>query len=110
MAKGKLRTCLVDRTQYHYCPRCSDEPTWKFVFCCDTCLQIKLLMDKYENNHISAKEANDVLNSLDLSNYDNFDDYYKKEIAEIRASSTSKTKTKPKKDESKDKFFEDDSE
>lgn len=102
MAKGKLRTCLVDRTQYEYCPRCSNDPTWKFVFCCDSCRQVKLLMDRYENNHVSIKEANEILDSLDLSNLENFDEYYKSKISEIRANSTTKKSAKSKKEESKE--------
>lgn len=100
MAKGKLRICYVDKTQYNYCRKCSSDPTWKFVYCCENCRDIKYLLDAYEAKAISANEANKRLDELDLSNLDNFADYIKEEIAEIRANSTTKKSTKSKKEES----------
>ena len=37
MAKKAKRICYVDKTQYEYCPRCSDAPKWHFTFCCENC-------------------------------------------------------------------------
>lgn len=110
MAKGKPRICYVDKTSYNYCRKCSSDPTWKFVYCCENCRDINYTIDAYKAKAVTADDAVKKLDNLDLSNYDNFTDYIKSEIADIRANSTPKTKTKSKKDESKDKASEDDSE
>lgn len=94
MAKGKLRTCYVCGTQYNYCPRCSDDPKWKFVYCCENCRDINYTIDKYKAGVATADEANDIMSNLDLSKVK--DDYFKGYIEEIRDKSTPKKSNKAK--------------
>lgn len=103
MAKGKLRTCYICNTQYNYCPRCSNEPTWKLVYCSDNCKQIRYILDEVKAGVTKASEAKEALDKLDLSK-DNFKDFVKAEIAYINANSTSKKSTKAKK---KDEIIDD---
>lgn len=91
------RTCIVDRVKYKYCHNCSDfDPTekWRYLYCCDNCRQIYLACDDFVNNNISALEAQDKLNALDLSKKDEFIGTIRKNIDDIYSVERPKKKVK----------------
>ena len=81
------RICIVDKAEYRYCGRCSKYPHREGgeMFCSDNCRNIFNACSKYVTKNINATEANELLEKLDLSNYDNFQDALKKNITDIRA-------------------------
>lgn len=80
------KTCAVCHGEYLYCPSCKkdkDKPTWMFVFCSENCHDIYETLHTYGDKGMTAKQAKDKLDKLDLSKLDNFGESYKKLISEI---------------------------
>lgn len=86
MNKKELRTCCVCYKKYSFCLCNPDDrlkPTWYFAYCSKNCHDIYDVTSKYENGHISANEAKELLSKLDLSKKDNFGTSYKNAISKI---------------------------
>lgn len=84
MKENKI--CAVCHGEYLYCPSCKkdeNKPTWMFVFCSENCHDIYEITSTYSKNDITAKEAKNRLDKLDISKLENFGDSYKKIISEI---------------------------
>lgn len=82
----KLRQCVVCGSQYAFCPRCNDDknkPLWYFTFDSENCKNIYDVTSKYEDGRLSANEAKDILEKLNLTKIDNFSGSYKTSIAKI---------------------------
>lgn len=80
------KTCAVCHGEYLYCPNCKkdeNKPTWMFVFCSENCRDIYETTSAYGRKDITAKEAKNRLDKLDISKLDNFGESYKKVISEI---------------------------
>lgn len=83
---NNLRTCATCRGKYSFCPKCQadkNKELWHFTFCSSNCMNIYGVTSKYENGQISASDAKNKLNKLDLSNIENFGTSYKTSIAKI---------------------------
>ena len=79
------RVCIVDRKEYQYCGRCG-----KFVpreggerFCSDNCKDIYAVCSAYKYGDITAEEARERLNALDISNLEHFVKPLQENIYEI---------------------------
>ena len=84
--KNNYRTCAVCKENYEFCPRCkkdTEKPLWYFTFCGENCKDIYDITSKFENNKLSADEAKEQLNRLDLSKRDSFGESYKISINKI---------------------------
>lgn len=80
------KICSVCHSSYSYCPSCREDqkkPTWMFTFCSENCHDIYEATYAYASKKITAKEAKEKLDKLDISKYDNFGESYKKVISEI---------------------------
>lgn len=89
----KLRQCVVCRNQYTFCPRCNDDknkPLWYFTFDSENCKNIYDVTSKYEDGRLSANEAKDILEKLNLAKINNFGESYKASIAKINEATTIK--------------------
>ncbi|MBQ4523325.1 MAG: hypothetical protein IJA10_10300 [Lachnospiraceae bacterium] len=87
----KLRTCAVCKTSYPYCPKCDedkDKEIWYFTFCSKNCKDIYNITSDFEDNHTTAKEANEKLKTFDLSKLNDFGTSYKSSINKIMESVT----------------------
>lgn len=83
---AKIRTCMVDRKQYTYCPKCGkDNPneTWRFLFCSDNCRQIYHVVEDYKKEKISISEANSKLNNFSITDKENLGEYIIAPLTEI---------------------------
>lgn len=71
MANKDLRTCMLCRKKYSFCPVCNPEdkskPTWYFCWCSDNCHEIDRIASAYEDGRITDIEAKEKLSKLDLS-------------------------------------------
>ncbi len=91
------RTCLICKSQYEYCPRCSNDPLWKFTFCSENCHNIDTIICNYsgfKRGHYagySVDKANEELEQCDLSNIANAPKDYQEIVEEIKANSKPKT-------------------
>ncbi len=80
------RKCMICRSSYSYCPHCaeySDQPTWRAGFDTESCRTIYDVINKYRLNIISAHDAKEILDTCDLSNFENFDPVYKEDLKNI---------------------------
>ena len=86
MAKGS-RICCVCHREHIYCPVCNPEdktkPSWYFAYCSGNCKDIYEVTSGYENGEISANEAKNKLDKLDLSRIEDFGESYKNSIDKI---------------------------
>lgn len=86
--KRQSRTCACCRREYKYCPKCStkdrEKPLWYFSFCSENCKKIFDIASDFELNHISAKDAEEMVNKLDLSRFEYFGTSYKNSILKIK--------------------------
>lgn len=106
------KTCAVCYSGYHYCPNCRDDkdkPTWMFVFCSENCHDIYMTTSAYANKKITAKEAKDKLDKLDISKYDNFGESYKTIVSEINDATKVVKKSTAKAVSKKENVFVNDS-
>lgn len=80
------RTCIVDLKKYKYCPHCggyNSEETWRFIYCCENCMHIDKVLQRYVSGEIDELKAQEELEKLDMSNVDNFHKMTKKMINKI---------------------------
>lgn len=105
MANKDLRTCMLCRKKYSFCPVCNPEdkskPTWYFCWCSDNCHEIDRIASAYEDGRINDIEAKEKLSKLDLSKKDNFGESYKNSIASIMKAKAQVIKKENKKTEVK---------
>ena len=86
MGKRNNRSCIICKTQYHYCPNCGEDsgkPTWYFIFDGQNCHDIYEVCTQYRDKEIDAETAYDLISKLDISNLENFVDSTKAQIEEI---------------------------
>lgn len=87
MSKRDIRTCVLCKQNYSYCPVCNPEdrlkPTWYFCYCSDNCHDIDNIASAYEDRRITDIEAKAKLEKLDLSRKEYFGESYKNSIASI---------------------------
>lgn len=87
MSKRDIRTCVLCKQNYSYCPVCNPEdrlkPTWYFCYCSDNCHDIDSIASAYEDGRITDIEAKAKLEKLDLSRKEYFGESYKNSIASI---------------------------
>ena len=97
MSKRDIRTCVLCKQNYLYCPVCNPEdqlkPTWYFCYCSDNCHDIDNIASAYEDGRMTDIEARKRLDKLDLSRKEYFGESYKESIASIM-----KVKTQVKKE------------
>lgn len=79
------RICIVDRKEYRYCGRCG-----RFIpreggerFCSDNCKEVYAVCSAYKHGNITAEEAREKLNALDISNLEHFVQPLQENIYEI---------------------------
>ena len=92
MAKSNMkkyeRTCQLCGTKYHYCNHgCSEyvhmEP-WHSAFCSKNCLDLYNITAGYVNGWLPKEVEAERLKAIDLSNFDNFVDWAKEPILEMK--------------------------
>ena len=86
MGKRNNRTCIICKTQYHYCPNCGSDagkPTWYFIFDGQNCHDIYEVCTQYRDNEIDAETAYGLISKLDLSKIDDFSEGTRLQIEEI---------------------------
>lgn len=87
MRKRDIRTCVLCKQNYSYCPVCNPEdrlkPTWYFCYCSDNCHDIDGIASAYEDGRITDTEAKAKLEKLDLSRKEYFGESYKNSITSI---------------------------
>ena len=105
MSKRDIRTCVLCKQNYSYCPVCNPEdrlkPTWYFCYCSDNCHDIDSIASAYEDGRITDTEAKEKLEKLDLSRKEYFGESYKNSIASIIKAKTQVIKKENKKTEVK---------
>ena len=79
------RICVVDNKAYRYCGRCGKYEPRKGgeMFCSDNCREIFSVCSKYVTKKITATEAKELLDKLDLSNIEHFQKTLKADVANI---------------------------
>lgn len=83
---SKLRTCVCCGEKYSFCPRCpqdADKPLYYFSFCSNNCHDIYEITSRFENGQITANEAKNKLDKLDLSKLNSYGESYKSSIDKI---------------------------
>ena len=105
MSKRDIRTCVLCKQNYSYCPVCNPEdrlkPTWYFCYCSDNCHDIDSIASAYEDGRITDTEAKTKLEKLDLSRKEYFGESYKNSITSIMKAKTQVIKKENKKTEVK---------
>ena len=105
MSKRDIRTCVLCKQNYSYCPVCNPEdrlkPTWYFCYCSDNCHDIDSIASAYEDGRIIDTEAKEKLEKLDLSRKEYFGESYKNSIASIMKAKAQVIKKENKKTEVK---------
>ena len=105
MSKRDIRTCVLCKQNYSYCPVCNPEdrlkPTWYFCYCSDNCHDIDSIASAYEDGRITDTEAKAKLEKLDLSRKEYFGESYKNSIASIMKAKAQVIKKENKKTEVK---------
>ena len=86
MNKKGLRTCCVCHKEYSFC-LCNledrNKEPWHFAYCSENCKDIYAATSDYECGKITANEAKEQLDKLDLSQIANFGESYQKAIVKI---------------------------
>ena len=105
MSKRDIRTCVLCKQNYSYCPVCNPEdrlkPTWYFCYCSDNCHDIDSIASAYEDGRMTDIEAKTKLEKLDLSRKEYFGESYKNSIASIIKAKAQVIKKENKKTEVK---------
>ena len=87
MSKRDIRTCVLCKQNYSYCPVCNPEdrlkPTWYFCYCSDNCHDIDSIASAFEDGRMTDIEAKAKLEKLDLSRKEYFGESYKNSISSI---------------------------
>lgn len=82
------RECYLCGTDYKYCNTCSQDrmkPAWMSEFHSENCKNIFDICTRFNMELISKTEAQEALNSCDLSNKSNFKSYVKRDLENIFA-------------------------
>ena len=82
----RQRECYLCGESYKYCGSCSQDlvkPSWMAEFHSENCKNIFDICTRFNMNMMSKTEAQEVLNSCDLSNKDNFKSYVKRDLEAI---------------------------
>lgn len=83
MAK-KNRTCLTCNEKYSYCSNCNrTDPFWMAEFHSENCKNIFEICTNFNVGLMSKSEAQEALNSCDLSNKANFKSYIQRDLENI---------------------------
>lgn len=85
MAK-RDRKCYLCGESYKYCPTCSDDrmkPAFMAEFHSENCKNIFEICTRFNMNLMSKTEAQEALNSCDLSNKANFKSYVQRDLENI---------------------------
>ena len=105
MSKRDIRTCVLCKQNYSYCPVCNPEdrlkPTWYFCYCSDNCHDIDSIASAFEDGRMTDIEAKAKLEKLDLSRKEYFGESYKNSIASIMKAKAQVIKKENKKTEVK---------
>lgn len=58
-----IRKCIVDLTEYKYCPHCGDNPeeTWRFIYCSENCRGIDKALQGFVSGRLNELEAQEEL-------------------------------------------------
>lgn len=84
----RTRTCYLCGQDYQYCPTCSQDkmkPTWMSEFHSESCKNIFDICTRFNMQLMSKTEAQDALNSCDISNKANFKSYVQRDLEVIFA-------------------------
>lgn len=78
------RKCIVDLTEYKYCPNCGDDAneTWRFIYCSEKCRSIDKILQGYVAGNIDALAAQYSLNRIGFD-IEKMDSTVKKTIEQI---------------------------
>jgi hypothetical protein len=90
MTDSKERRCACCRKTYTFCPRCPQDagkPYFYYTFCSENCKDIYNTLSAFTDKDITATEANERLNTLDLSRIEDFGESYRNTIAKVRTES-----------------------
>ena len=92
----RRRECYLCRETYEYCGSCSQDrtkPSWMSEFHTESCKNIFDICTRYNLGMMSKAEAQDGLNSCDLTNKENFKSYVQHDL-EVIFEEEPKNKTK----------------
>lgn len=84
----RSRECYLCGAYYKYCSTCSQDrtkPAWMALFDTESCKNIFDICTRFNMNLMSKAEAQDALNSCDLSNKSNFKSYVQHDLEVIFA-------------------------
>lgn len=96
------RNCICCGTSYEYCPRCKVylfEDTWKALYCNENCRGIYKILEAHRAGRIEPFDAQEQLNTFDLSRKEQFNGVLKAQIEEIFSAPKIKSHKKTKDDE-----------
>lgn len=82
----RTRTCYLCGETYKYCPTCSQDhtkPSWMSEFHSESCKNIFDICTRFNMGMMSKTEAQDALNSCDLTNKSNFKSYVQHDLEVI---------------------------
>lgn len=82
----RTRECYLCGTSYKYCPTCSEDrakPSWMAEFHSEDCVRIFDICTRFNMGVVSKIEAQEVLNTCDLSNKKNFKSCVQRDLAVI---------------------------
>lgn len=80
------RECYLCGRDYQYCPTCSQDkmkPAWMSEFHSENCKNIFDICTRFNMQLMSKTEAQDALNSCNLSNKENFKSYVQRDLENI---------------------------
>lgn len=84
----RSRECYLCGKDYQYCPTCSQDkmkPAWMSEFHSESCKNIFDICTRFNMDLMSKSEAQDALNSCDLTNKENFKSYVIRDLEVIFA-------------------------
>lgn len=82
----KNRECYLCGRGYQYCGSCSNDrmkPAWMSEFHSENCKNIFDICTRFNMKLMSKSEAQDALNTCDLSNKENFKSYVQRDLENI---------------------------
>ena len=82
----RSRECYLCGRHYEYCGSCSSDrmkPAWMSEFHSENCKNIFDICTRFNMQLMSKAEAQDALNSCDLSNKENFKSYVQHDLENI---------------------------
>lgn len=84
----RSRECYLCGRHYEYCGSCSSyktSPAWMSEFHSESCKNIFDICTRFNMQLMSKSEAQDALNTCDLSNKENFKSYVQRDLENIFA-------------------------